>query len=169
MVSRELTDEQLRDAYTVYEKGYECAVSSDDALELALQALCLDPKKYLKQVSTECVKVNHEGKEAKVEYPIFVNSLQEVNRLNIDSEIDVKEMFHRLSRGYKLDQGRLRDLCADLGFRDTEVEDMFADYCGDNEFVSEPSFRQLVEDIRNMTPIAAVPPGSPSNSPMKRG
>ena len=42
-----------------------------------------------------------EGKEAKVALGTFTEAMHEANARNIESGVDVREMFHRLAKGGK--------------------------------------------------------------------
>ncbi|CAD7963721.1 unnamed protein product [Amoebophrya sp. A120] len=148
MAARSLTSVQIKDAYDLYVKGFECGVPAEDTLELALNSLCLNPKLYLKPVREACIKKDHEGKEMKIAFADFENVVQEQNTAQIESGVDVREMFDKLARGGKLDLDRVRELCTPMGFRDTDVENMFEDYAGDVGLVTEDSLKELVQVIR---------------------
>mmetsp|Transcript_12909 Transcript_12909/g.31467 ORF Transcript_12909/g.31467 Transcript_12909/m.31467 type:complete len:93 (-) Transcript_12909:204-482(-) len=89
--------------------------------------------------------------------------MHEANARNIESGVDVREMFHRLAKGGKLDIDRVREHCVPLGFRDEDVDNMFDDYAGDVGLVTEESFVQLVNVIRGANP----PPQDRSPSPRR--
>mmetsp|Transcript_12909 Transcript_12909/g.31468 ORF Transcript_12909/g.31468 Transcript_12909/m.31468 type:complete len:91 (-) Transcript_12909:581-853(-) len=59
MAAELLTQQQIQDAYNIYEKGFECGVQADDGLGFALASLDLSEKMHLKQVAEKCVKKDH--------------------------------------------------------------------------------------------------------------
>jgi len=147
MCSKTLTEDQIKDAYNLYEITISCSLSTEEGLTYALRSLLLDERLYLKKAVEALVSKDHEGKDRKVDFFAFAQVVAELDESNRSANRDLDDVFHAFSGGSKLDITKLRKLCTPLGFRDADVEDMFAEGSGENpDFVSKENFARLVKD-----------------------